>query len=198
MTTIKSVDLNDLTNSTSWFTTNDLSDHFFIELNYFNYLVLLKIILYCIVSLYLWIKKSDISTIVAVTEVNTSFTNCYFLDLEEFELSFFLLYWHKFETTFWIINESEYLIAFWYFYDILETNWISFIMSWLSINENVVLSDNHTWFSHITSKMELISYYKSKWYWLNHLMTTLWWSWGINTSHLMKHPIAWSINTFHM
>jgi hypothetical protein len=198
MTTVKSVNLDYLTNSTSWFTTNDLSDHFFFKLNYISDLVLLKIVFDCIISLYLWIKESYVSTIMAVTKVDTSFTNCYFLDLKKFELCFILLYWHKFKTTFCVINKSKYLLALWYFYNILETNWISFIMSCFSINENVVLSDNHTWFSHITSKVKLISYYESKWYWLNHLVTTLWRSWSVNTSHLMKHPIAWSINTFHM
>lgn len=151
MATIECINLCDLTNSTSWLTTDDLSNHIFTKLDCFNNGALLKIEFNSIVSLDWWIKESDVTTIMAVTIVDTFFTNCNVLYLKEFILSFFLLDWHKFETTFWIINESEEFVTLWNFNNILETNWESFVVSWLTININIVLSDDDTSFSHITS-----------------------------------------------
>ena len=134
MATIESIDLYDFTNSTSWFTTDDLGDHIFTEFDCVNDFTFSKIEFNSIVSLDWWINESDVTTIMAVSIVDTFFTNCDILDLKEFVLGFFLLDWHKFETTFWIINESEDLVALWNFNDILETNWESFVVSWLTIN----------------------------------------------------------------
>ena len=134
MATIECIDLYDLTDSTSWFTTDDLSDHILTEFDCVNDFTFSKIEFNSIVSLDWWINESDVTTIMAVSIVDTFFTNCDILDLKEFVLGFFLLDWHKFETTFWIINESEDLVALWNFNDILETNWESFVVSWFTIN----------------------------------------------------------------
>jgi hypothetical protein len=62
----------------------------------------------------------------------------------------------------------------------------------------VLVADNHAGFTHVTSEVETVTDDQGEWEALVDTVWTLGWSWGVNTTHLVEHPVRWSIEAFHM
>jgi hypothetical protein len=196
--TVEVIDGNDSTNTTAVLSTSDGSKSVVLELGNFCDLARLEIVHNGVTSHDRDIQETKVVSIVCVSPEYSLLTRSDLVDLEKLELCLVILDRYHLEAALGVIEETPVLLHLWNREDVLETSGITLVSSWLTIDQDVLVADHHSCLAHVASKPETVADNECKWKTLRDTVWALRWSWGINATHLIKHPVGWSIQSFHV
>lgn len=153
----------------------------------------LKINLYSVICLNLWMREADCASIVCNEVWHTLVSKEDFLNSTQFEASLAALDWDKSEATLDIVEDTESLMYLRDLEDVHEANGEGRVCAWLIVDQDILVLKDHAGLGVGVGVVETITQDEDEW---DTLAKTVWairGSGGPDTAHLIKEPVLWCI-----
>ena len=196
--TVVVVDLDDLAGTAAVLASSDGGKAVWLELGGLHDLSCLDVVLDSVAGHDGDVQEAEVVSVVSVTVEDTLLAGGDGVDLQELEVSLVLFDWYELEAALGVIHDAEVLVHLWNSEDVHEASWEAFVGTGLAVDDDVLVADDHACLAHVAGEVEAVADDQGEWEALVDAVWTLRRSWGVDATHLVEHPVGWSVQTFHM